>query len=333
MSLFDLGKTKTKTKSDAIRLDATTMERIDHLYKSGIKRLPHAGDWYEDTFYNIQNIMHVYDDSGEDSDALTYLFIDLLAATSPRCNIVRNTFLTSQIFGFINEGLLCKITNKFEAHLNNICRALLGLPLSGQKVESFQANLLGDKNAVTVDTWIMKVFNKDHDAPSAKEYEEIEKATRRIAKEYNVTPAHMQAALWVGIKAVEGDPNDTPEPFENTLARFKAHQDDQGQIDFAHAESKYEQIENKLASTQEASNPPEPRFSSPTVYGPRLREIAIKEGGYPGALTDLICDAPAGLMMAAILFCRKNVDRWQDGQGDPVKELATDLAKIEAGKG
>ncbi len=133
MSLFDLGPKKAKSRSDSVKLDAAMMERIDHLYKSGLKRLPAAGDWYEDTFYNIQNIMESYDDSGEDSDDLTFLFIDLLAATSPRCNIVRNTFLTSQIFAFINDGILCTVKNKFEAHLNNICRALLGLPLSGQR--------------------------------------------------------------------------------------------------------------------------------------------------------------------------------------------------------
>ncbi len=282
MNLFDVGSKKTKSKNDAIRLDEPTMKRINHLYESGIKRLPAAGDWYED----------------------------------------------SQIFAFINDALLCKMKNKFEAHLNNICRALLGLPLSGQKVLSFQANLLGDKNAVTVDTWMMRVFGKESDAPSAKEYEEIAEATRRVAKKYNVTPSHMQAALWVGIKAMEGDPSDTPEPFEKTLARFKAHQDDQGQIDFNKAEEKYEQTENQLAKGQEASNPPEPSFKSPTVYGPRLKEIAEVEGGYPGELVDVICAQPKGLLMAAILFCRKNVDRWADGKGDPVAELEADLASI-----
>lgn len=320
-SLFDLGPKKSKSKDESVKLDAAMMDRIDYLYESGIKRLSNAGDWYEDTFFNIQNIMETYDDSGEDSEELTYFFVDLLAATSPRCNIVRNTFLTSQIFYFINEALLCKIKNNFEAHLNNICRALFGLELSGQKVNSFQANLLGDKNAVTVDTWMMKVFLKDHDAPSTKEYAEIENATRKVAKKYGVTPSHMQAALWVGIKAMEGDPSDTPEPFENTLAKFKAHQDDQGQIDFVHAEEKFKTIENDLAKGQERHNPYEGGFKSPLVYGPRLREIAIREGGYPGELADIICEQPKGLMMAAILFCRENVDRWQDGKGDPVKEL------------
>ncbi len=323
MSLFDLG---TKSKSGAVRLDERMMERIDHLYNSGLKRLSGATDWYEDTFLNIQNIMTVYDDSGENSDELAYLFVDLLAATSPRTSIIRNTFLTSQIFSYINDAILCKMPMKFEAHLNNVCRALLGLPLSGQKVLSFQANLLGDQNAVTVDTWMMKVYGKDHDNPSPKEYEEITAATRKVAKQYGVKPAQMQAALWVGIKAMEGDASDTPEPFEATLDRFKARQDEQGALDFDKAESKFKETENKLAETQEANNPPEPRYSSPLVIGPRMREICEREGGVTGELVDLICEQPKALLMAAILYCRHRMDKW-GGKGDPVGELNRYLEK------
>ncbi len=320
-SLFGNLDKQTKKQDGPVKLDAAMMERLDRLYNAGIKRLPDAGNWYDDTFSNIQNIMSVYDDSGEDSDQLAYLFIDLLAATSPQTNIVRNTFLASQIFGFINDAILCKIPMKFEAHLNNVCRALLGLPLSGQKVEAFQANLLGDKNSVTVDVWMMRAFNRSSDAPSAKEYEDLTMATRKVAKKYGVAPAQMQAALWVGIKALEGDPNDTPEPFENTLARFKVHQEAQGQIDFAHAESKFKSEEEKLASTQVASNPPEPRYSSARIIGARMREICEKEGGISGDVVDVICQQPEGVMMAAILFCRGNMERWSKGKGSPSADL------------
>ncbi len=331
MSLFgNLDKKSKKSAAGPVKLDAEMLDRIDHLYNAGLKRLKGAEDWYQDTFSNIQNIMSVYDDSGENSDELAYLFIDLLAATSPQTNIVRNTFLTSQIFGFINDAILCKIPMKFEAHLNNVCRALLGLPLSGQKVTAFQANLLGDENAVTVDVWMMRAFNRDSDAPSAKEYEDISMATRKVAKQYGVAPSQMQAALWVGIKAVEGDPNDTPEPFENTLARFKVHQEAQGQIDFAHAEEKFKNEEAKLAEQRtEQSNPPEPRYSSPRVIGDRMREIAIKEGGVKGELIDLICEQPEGLLMASILFCRGNMEKWSGGRGNPVIELESYLEWIE----
>ncbi len=324
--LFDVDKKKTATKSGPVKLDDAMMERIDRFYQAGIKRLPDAESWYVDTFANIQNIMS-YDDSGEKSDELAYLFIDLLAATSPQTNIVRNTFLTSQIFAYINDAILCKTPMKFEAHLNNVCRALLGLPLSGQKVEAFQANLRGDDNAVTVDTWMMRVFNRDSDSPSAKEYEDLSAATRRVAKQYGVKPAQMQAALWVGIKALEGDPSDTPEPFEKTLDRFKARQDAQGALDFDKAESKFKNAEEQLAERPVASNPPEPRYSSARVIGPRMKEIGMREGDLDPLLIDTICAQPSALLMAAILRTRKNVDRWT-GDPDAADKLIAYLEKV-----
>lgn len=314
-------KPKGSLRQGSIVLNEPTMDRVTQLYRAGMSRLPNAGEWYDDTFYNIQNIMAVYDNTDEDTDQLAHFFVDVLAATSPRCSIIRNTFLATQIFAMINDSVLCRAKNKFEAHLNNICRSILGLPLSGQKVLSFQANLLGDKNAVTVDTWMMRVFNMPSDVPSEKEYEEIAAATRKIAKKFGVTPAHMQAALWVGIKAMEGDPEDTPEPFEVTLERFKVREGSQGQIDFTHAEKEAEKIEDKLSKGETRSNPPEPRYSSPTIYGPRLREIAIKEGDLSGEVADIICEQPRGSMMSAILFCRENIDRWMSGRGDAVEEM------------
>ncbi len=326
-----LGKAK-KSTDGPVKLDAEMLERIDELYRAGTKRLSGAADWYEFTFHNIQSMMEANDVSGETaaaSDQRAYLFVDLLAATSPRCSIIRNTFLTTQLFNFINDAILCKVKMQFEAHLNNVCRALLGLPLSGQKVTSFQANLLGDNNAVTVDSWMMRVFGKDHDNPSAKEYEDLAAATRKVAKIYGITPAQMQAALWVGIKAVDGDPSDTPEPFEETLQRFKVRQDAQGVIDFAHAESKFGDTEASLAAQRaEASNPPEPRYSSPRVIGPRLREVCIKEALLPGEIVDIICEQPSGLMMEAILFVRDNIDKWESSGDRPFEKLVAHLEKL-----
>lgn len=331
MSLFDVGKKKPAASSTApVRLDAAMMERIDKYYRSGVKRLPDAENWYADTFFNLQNILTVYDDEGRpernDSDQRAYLFIDLLAATSPQTNIRRNTFLTTQIFQFITDGVLCKIRMDFEAHLNNVCRALLNLSLSGQKVSAFRANLLGDSEAVTIDTWMMRVFDKDHINPTAAEYDDLSRATRKVARDYGVSPSQMQAALWVGIKALEGDDSDTPEPFEKTLERFKAHQDAQGSFNFQASESKFQSDEQKIASANRsiAANPPE-SFRSQRIIGPRMREVCEKEAHVTGALVDAVCDTPPELLMDAILFVRKNITRWERGRGRPVFELEEHL--------
>ncbi len=325
--LFDIGKSKKTAKvSGPVKLDEQMWDRIGMLYDAGIKRLPDAASWYDDTYHNIQSLMEL-DDSGEDSADLTDLFIDLLAATSPQTNIIRNTFLATQMFAFINEAVLCKIKMAFEAHLNNVCRALLGLPLSGQKVSAFQANLLGDQNAVTVDLWMMRVFNRDNEAPTPAEYEDISRATRKAAKEFGVSPAQMQAALWVGIKAVQGDPSDTPEPFEKTLDRFKARRDAQGALDFAHAEGKFKETEAALAADRTVAANPGEGFSSPRVIGDRMREICEKEADVDGALVDVICRQPSGALMGALLFTRNHIEKWARGGGQPVEQLEAFLAK------
>ena len=319
--LFDIGKSKKAAKvSGPVKLDEAMWDRLGMLYDAGVKRLPDAASWYDDTFSNIQSLFEM-DDSGEDSEALTYLFIDLLAATSPQTNIIRNTFLATQMFAFINDAILCKIKMAFEAHLNNVCRALLGLPLSGQKVTAFQANLLGDQNAVTVDLWMMRVFQRDNEAPTPAEYEDISKATRKAAKEFGVSPAQMQAALWVGIKAMEGDPSDTPEPFEKTLDRFKARQDAQGALDFAHAESKFKDTEAALAADRALASNPGEGFTSPRVIGDRMKEIVDAETNADSALVNLICRQPSGALMGALLFTRSHMPRWAKGGGQPVRAL------------
>lgn len=330
-ALFDLGeKSTSKSKEGPVVLDEKMMARIDKFYRAGIKRLPDAGGWYDETLANVMNIMEVNDESGEDSDQLAFLFIDLLAATSPQTNIVRNTFLTTQVFSFITDAILCKIPMRFEAHLNNVCRAILGLPLSGQKVSAFQANLLGDKNQVTVDVWMMRCFDRDSDAPTAAEYEDISKATRKVAKKYGVAPAQMQAALWVGIKALEGDPSDTPEPFENTLARFKSYQDAQGQFDFVTAEEKFRDAEESLDKKYGAkvrNNPPE-SFKSARTIGARLKEVCIKEAGLDSEIVDIVCNQSSETMMAAVIFVRENINDWMDGKGRPGDELIEYLESI-----
>lgn len=304
-----------------IKLDDATLDRLNELYEAGLARMPDAIHWYDDTLANIQGLMAVHDGARlEDNPARTFLFVDLLASTSPRCSIIRNTFLASQVLHFINEAILCDIRMKFQAHLDNICRSLLGLPLSGQKVLSFQANLLGDMNAVTVDTWMMKAFGMDHDNPSPSEYDAIARATRKFARQKGIEPSQMQAAVWVGIKALDGDPSDTPEPFERTLARFKQREDAQGLIDFTGAEGKFLSTEDAL-SKQGREVAANPGFRSPLIVGPRLREICRVEAGLGENLVDLICAQGKGDMMEAILFCRENIGGWLRGRGDPVSEL------------
>lgn len=314
-TLIDLGVDRKAERAEGpVRLDAAMRERVDRFYRAGLARMPDAGSWYADTFFNIQNILTVYDDSREpdrdDSDARAFLFVDLLAATSPQASIKRNTFLATQVFQFIRDGLLCGMKIAFEAHLNNVCRALLGLKLSGPKVQAFQANLLNDQNMVTVDTWMMRVFGRRTLVPSDREYEEISRATRTLAREYNTSPSAMQAILWVGIKALDGDPNDTPEPFEKTLEKFISRQTQQGEFEFMASPGKFEREEDQLKHSAGRPVAANPGFSSPTIVGPRMKEICAKESNVDPLLVDVICVQPEGDLMEAILFVREHMPSW-----------------------
>ncbi len=307
-----------------LRLDAAMRARVDRIYRTGLAVMPDAGNWYADCFFNIQSILSVYDDQGhplrDDSDSRTFLFIDLLAATSPQASIRRNTFLATQVFQYIRNATLCREPMKFQAHLDNVCRCLLGLPVSGPKVTAFRANLLGENKPVTIDSWMMRVFlQSDRKAPeNDEEYRRMEQMVRTVAAEYGVTPSAMQAILWVGIKDEEGDPSDTPEPFEKTLIEFLENPNkpnEQGEFEFKDEPAKFEREERKLAEeNRTVAFNKGGGFTSPRVVGPRMKEICVREAGLSGKLVDVLCAQPEGLLMDAVLYCRHRMDAWRSSK-------------------
>ena len=193
---------------------------------------PDSIDWYMHTKAALQDML-----GGDEHKA--NLVIDLLASTSPQCSIIENIYRSLFWLTALEEHWLYELKEKFEAHFNNCCRSLLGLPLSGRKVSNFQANLRGDPNAVTVDTWMMRAFGlrnirKEREAkgPSTAEYDAVADAVTQFAAQYGVQPCQMQAALWVGIKRLYGDPADTAKPFEEIFRDVKGEIDRQSTFDF-----------------------------------------------------------------------------------------------------
>ena len=174
--------------------------------------------WYNNTYPTLLKFF------GHDEHK-TSLFIDLLASTSPRYNITMNIKKAMLYQRALEGGWLGRLYDDFDAHLNNCCRALIGMPLSGPKVTAFQSNLNGHETNVTVDTWIMRAFGlrelDDEDAagPSMAEYRAVSTATRRFAESCGMAPREVQAALWVGIKRIVGEPEDTALPFEVIFAQ------------------------------------------------------------------------------------------------------------------
>jgi hypothetical protein len=73
--------------------------------------------------------------------------------------------------------------------------------LRGPKVRSFVANLTGNLQVVTVDSWAIRVATLwAKDEVREKEYRLIEAAYQKLADSYGLEPAQLQAITWVTIK-------------------------------------------------------------------------------------------------------------------------------------
>jgi len=104
--------------------------------------------WYQESRQVIEELY------GDDAD----MFCDLLAATSPRKQVKVNWDIAQHIYErYKHDGYIdCK--GLMGSHIPNVLRALYREPLHGYKVPAFAANLKGDMNRVTIDTWIKRYF-------------------------------------------------------------------------------------------------------------------------------------------------------------------------------
>ena len=134
-----------------------------------------------------------------------YLFARILAATSPMRSVRDNLVEAYRVYNFVrplvdmyqhDESL-----SKFQAHNLNLLRICKGEELQGRKVKSFYLALIGDENAVTIDRWIMRVFNLDRN-PTKADYDNIEYIIRLLSENTfdrfgrKFSPAECQACLW-----------------------------------------------------------------------------------------------------------------------------------------
>ena len=102
------------------------------------------------------------------------LFIDLLAATSPRKQVKANWNIAKRLYFAHVNGRKLPRAGLLPAHKGNIERALKGEPLSGNKVSAFAANLKGDLSRVTIDIWVLRYFDIDKMSLTNKQYFELE---------------------------------------------------------------------------------------------------------------------------------------------------------------
>lgn len=142
--------------------------------------------WYTESKRTIEQIF------GEGAD----LFIDLLAATSPRKQVRANWNLAKRLYYAHINGRELPTKGIMPAHQGNIDRAFKGESLSGNKVAAFAANLKGDLNRVTIDVWVLRYFKIEKMSLTNKQYFALEKKIQRLAKRNKMQPASYQAMIW-----------------------------------------------------------------------------------------------------------------------------------------
>jgi len=145
----------------------------------------------EKHWYQRSRIL-IYKLFGEDAP----LFIDILAATSPRKRIKENWRCAVRIYHSYKRGKV-NWYGIMETQKANVQRALDREPLSGDKVFAFSENLKGDLTAVTVDTWICKAYNIKNLTPKRRRF--ITNDIKDKARELGMFPAEYQAILWCDI--------------------------------------------------------------------------------------------------------------------------------------
>lgn len=126
------------------------------------------------------------------------LVAGLLAATSPRVRLRISWDWTLSIYDAVKVGRKPDLSMLMKSQRKNVERILKGEPLSGHKVSRFYANLCGDLEPVTIDTWMLKLWKvelRSHNT-QAKQYGRMERAFQKWARLKGVAPATMQAILW-----------------------------------------------------------------------------------------------------------------------------------------
>ena len=189
------GKTKTKKKKKQrlIRPRLRLKESPDKIDYSALM-------WYPDATRLIKDLY------GEHWT----LFVDILAATSPRQSVKKNWKMAVSILSaYINRktasdkfGYL--LGSLMPSHANNVIRALQGRPIKGPKVSRFAENLKGNLDVVTIDMWICKAYGIEHSRLTAKVYEQLEAKIIKEATAANARPANYQALIWYCVRRLNG---------------------------------------------------------------------------------------------------------------------------------
>jgi hypothetical protein len=131
----------------------------------------------------------------------------ICAVLSPRITWDTNVKGTRAIIRAVSQGL--RVPPSIAGVRRNVDRAWeiangASLELvSGPKVTSFYANLTGDFQRVTCDTWAARaagIDDKHHNHLDRMRYKHLEIAYQVVARELEFAPAELQAICWIVVR-------------------------------------------------------------------------------------------------------------------------------------
>ncbi|HUW67262.1 MAG TPA: hypothetical protein VMW20_04350, partial [Candidatus Nanoarchaeia archaeon] len=177
----------------------------------------HAGEsgmeWYDATHDELVRIF------GEDAE----VFAKIVAATS--VNATPKANVTKAIKEYSNYKMGRPIQETMAAIRDNLQRIRDGEEIKGPKIRPFADAIMGDENAVVIDSWMWRIFGKGMEEDGKGDYKikyAIDPKTGKeapvgaagtdgqrqfiieyindVSKRLKVTPRQVQAALWFGFK-------------------------------------------------------------------------------------------------------------------------------------
>ena len=156
--------------------------------------------WYENSSKAIMKVT-----GGDPKEA--EILAQIIAVTSQSTGVKTNTGFALKAFSQWKAGLPIDTGRFPKEQSKKITNILNGVPWEGRKTNSFYRNLMvyidpkvAGELPTTQDMWMARAFNLDSDAPTAAQYENMERVTKNIADQLGWKPHQVQAAVWVAVK-------------------------------------------------------------------------------------------------------------------------------------
>jgi hypothetical protein len=157
-------------------------------------------NWYAETFALFSQ------EYGEKAE----LFAKVVAATSINTSLKSNVTLARRAFRDLVEYE--RVVNRYLPNIRDqLLHILHGRPLVGRKINNYQKAIVGCKDAVVVDVWILRAFGfaearqtltrKNYTpSPTTKQYDFIERWIKEYAACVDLEPRQVQASIWAGVR-------------------------------------------------------------------------------------------------------------------------------------